>query len=67
MAQQKDGSFYNFLDSISGTENAVEQNKRIKEGQIAEDSREPTEAEVKAIDREIEQERVPGILRLRSL
>ncbi|KAL1869457.1 hypothetical protein VTK73DRAFT_3102 [Phialemonium thermophilum] len=34
-------------------QNAVEQNKRIKEAQFAEDSREPTEQEVEAIRQEL--------------
>lgn len=39
MPASADGTFYAMLDSIANTENAVEQNKRIKEAQFAEDSR----------------------------
>jgi hypothetical protein len=55
-----DKDMYDMLDSVADTDNAVEQNKRIKEAEFAEDSREPTEEEIKAIDRELEEERAQG-------
>lgn len=58
MPASADKSFYAMLDTIAATENAVEQNKRIKEAQIAEDSREPTKEEAEAIHREIEAEKL---------
>lgn len=45
------------LDSIAqsvGDEDAVQQNKRIKEEQFAQDSAEPDEAQTAAIHREVE-------------
>lgn len=58
MPESADGTFYAMLDSIAKTENAVEQNKRIKEAQFAEDSREPTKEEVEAIHREVEADKL---------
>ncbi len=52
MTAQKGQSSHQSFDSTSGTGNTVKQNKRIKEAQISEDSREPTEEEMKAIDEE---------------
>ena len=52
--------FYKFLDSVSQTQNAVQQNKEIKEAQFAEDAREPNEQEIQAIHRELESEREIG-------
>lgn len=49
--------FYALLDSIAqsvGDEDAVQQNKRIKEEQFAQDSAEPDEAQTAAIRREVE-------------
>lgn len=56
-AKQTQHGFYNMLDSIADTKDPVEQNKRIKEAQIAEDSREPTAEETKIIHQEVEKEK----------
>jgi hypothetical protein len=60
MPASQDESFYQMLDSVAdpnSNEDAVAQNKRIKEARIAEDAREPDAAEVEAIDRELEREK----------
>lgn len=70
MPAEKDANFYAFLDSIShvqGDEDAVQQNKRIKEGRFTEDSREPNTEEIKAIDRELEQGRKAEQARAKEL
>ncbi|KAI1121380.1 hypothetical protein F5Y10DRAFT_272129 [Nemania abortiva] len=57
MPASQDKKFYEMLDSIAetaGNEDAVQQNKRIKEAQIAEDSAEPNEEQIAAIHREVE-------------
>lgn len=56
MPASKDASFYKYLDSIANTkdEDAVQQNKRIKEAQFAQDSAEPNEEQIEAIRREVE-------------
>lgn len=63
MAPKDNTDFYKMLDSVAETtrdEDAIQQNKRIKEAQIAEDSREPTEAEIKAIRKELQEEKNHG-------
>lgn len=48
MPADKDSPFYHMLDSVAATtgdEDAIAQNKRIKEAEFAEDSREPTAQE----------------------
>jgi len=60
MPASDDANFYRMLDSIAKTTNAVEQNKRIKEAEFAEDSREPTEQEIAAIRQDLEKERESG-------
>lgn len=59
MPADEDKYFYDLLDSIAATgdEDAVAQNKRIKEAEFAEDSREPNEEETEAIRHELEEER----------
>lgn len=59
MPASNDKSFYSMLDSIANTkdEDAVQQNKRIKEAQFAEDSAEPNAEQVEAIRKELEEER----------
>ncbi len=60
MPASRDKRFYDMLDAIANTkgdEDAVQQNKRIKETAIAEDAREPTEAELAAIREELKRER----------
>ncbi|OAA63725.1 chromosome condensation protein [Niveomyces insectorum RCEF 264] len=60
MPAAEDADFYRMLDSIAETtrdENAIQQNKRIKEALVAEDSREPTEKEVEAIRKELQKEK----------
>jgi hypothetical protein len=60
MPASKDKRFYDMLGSIVHTnsnEDAVQKNKRIKEAAIAEDAREPTEAELDAIREELRKER----------
>ncbi|KAI0428744.1 hypothetical protein F5Y09DRAFT_343338 [Xylaria sp. FL1042] len=52
MPASDDKEFYTFLDSISQTADAVAQNKHIKEAQFAEDSAEPNEEQIKAIQRD---------------
>ncbi|KAI1740234.1 hypothetical protein F4680DRAFT_448429 [Xylaria scruposa] len=54
MPSSDDKEFYTFLESISQTEDAVAQNKRIKEAQFAEDNTEPDEKQIEAIRREVE-------------
>lgn len=57
MPASENRDFYALLDSIAqsvGDEDAVQQNKRIKEEQFAQDSAEPDEAQTAAIRREVE-------------
>lgn len=57
MPASEDRDFYALLDSIAqsvGDEDAVHQNKRIKEEQFAQDCAEPDEAQTAAIHREVE-------------
>lgn len=63
MPASADKAFYAMLDSIAkttGDEDAVQQNKRIKEAQFAEDSSEPNEEQTAAIRREVEAEKHRG-------
>ncbi len=56
MPASDDKSFYEMLNSIkasTGDEDAIRQNKRIKEAEFAEDSREPTAEEEKALKAEV--------------
>ncbi len=53
MSGNENQSFYSMLDSVSQTENAVQQNKKIKEAEFTEDSREPNEEEVEEIRHEL--------------
>lgn len=65
MPASKDKPFYDMLDSIAQTtrlENAVQQNKHIKEAEFAEDSREPNEAELAAIREELKKEKKSKIV-----
>ncbi|KAI4596748.1 hypothetical protein KJ359_005090 [Pestalotiopsis sp. 9143b] len=59
MPASDDKAFYEMLDSIANTgeEDAVQQNKRIKEAEFAADSAEPNEEQIAAIDRELEASR----------
>ncbi|KZF22003.1 hypothetical protein L228DRAFT_247614 [Xylona heveae TC161] len=60
MPAQDDKTFYSYLDSIAQTtkgEDAVSQNKRIKEAEFAEDSREPNEQEILQIKQALQRER----------
>lgn len=59
MPASDDETFYEMLDSIANTgeEDAVQQNKRIKEAEFAADSAEPNEEQIAAIDRELEASR----------
>lgn len=56
MPATDDKKFYEQLDSIAntGNEDVVQQNKRIKEAQFAEDSAEPNEEQIAAIVKEVE-------------
>ncbi|EQB43403.1 hypothetical protein CGLO_17941 [Colletotrichum gloeosporioides Cg-14] len=56
MPAQDDRAFYGMLDSIAntGNEDAVQQNKRIKEAEFAADATEPNEEQTAAIRREVE-------------
>lgn len=59
MPATKDKAFYDLLDSIADSTNngridAVQQNKRIKEAQLAEDSAEPNAEQLAYIHREVE-------------
>lgn len=56
MPAQDDRAFYDMLDSIANTgdEDAVQQNKRIKEAEFAADATEPNEEQTAAIRREVE-------------
>lgn len=59
MPASKDKPFYDMLDSIAQTtkdEDAVKQNKRIKEAEFAEDAREPNEADIEAIREELKKD-----------
>lgn len=60
MPADQDSAFYEFLDSIAdtGEEDAVQQNKRIKEAQFAEDSREPNAEEEEVIKKDVQESRV---------
>lgn len=65
MPASKDKAFYDLLDSIADSTNhgkvdAVQQNKRIKEAQIAEDSAEPNAEQLAYIHREVEDGRHHG-------
>lgn len=55
MPASNDEEFYEMLDSIANTgdEDAVQQNKRIKEAQFAEDCAEPNEEQTAAIRKEV--------------
>lgn len=56
MPASQDKLFYAMLDSIANTthgEDAIAQNKRIKEAEFAEDSREPTPEEVEILKAEV--------------
>lgn len=58
MPADKDKNFYDLLDSVAvttGDEDAIAQNKRIKEAEFAEDSREPTAEEEEELKRFVEQ------------
>ncbi len=60
MPADKDKNFYDLLDSVAvttGDEDAIAQNKRIKEAEFAEDSREPTAEEEEELKRFVEQNR----------
>lgn len=57
MTDESKQKFYQMMDSIAETANPIEQNKRIKEAEFAEDSREPTAKETAAIRQEIAGER----------
>ena len=59
MPVNADKAFYDMLDSIAqtGEEDAIQQNKRIKEAEFAEDSREPNPQEVEAIRKELQDEK----------
>ena len=59
MPAEVDKAFYEYLDKIANTgdEDAIAQNKRIKEAEFAEDSREPTAEEDKELRKYIEQVR----------
>ena len=57
MPADLDKGFYEMLDSIAETDDAVQQNKKIKEAQFAEDSREPNEEEIEAIRKELKEEK----------
>ena len=61
MPADRDKAFYDLLDSAAVTtsadEDAIAQNKRIKEAEFAEDSREPTEEEEREIRRFVEESR----------
>ncbi|KAF7536426.1 hypothetical protein G7054_g4557 [Neopestalotiopsis clavispora] len=56
MPASDDANFYKMLDSIANTgdEDAVQQNKRIKETEFAEDATEPNEEQTAAIRKEVE-------------
>ncbi|KAF0319969.1 hypothetical protein GQ607_012737 [Colletotrichum asianum] len=56
MPARNDKAFYDMLDSIANTgeEDAVQQNKRIKEAEFAADAAEPNEEQIAAIRREVE-------------
>ncbi|KAK8872364.1 hypothetical protein PGQ11_002878 [Apiospora arundinis] len=58
MPASADRRFYELLDSAvqttTGDEDAVQQNKRIKEAEFAADSAEPNEEQTAAIRREVE-------------
>jgi len=59
MPASKDKVFYDMLNSIAhlnGDEDAIQQNKRIKEAEFAEDIREPNETELEAIRKELAKE-----------
>lgn len=65
MPASKDKAFYDLLDSIAdstdhGKIDAVQQNKRIKEAQLAEDSAEPNAEQLAYIHREVEAGRYHG-------
>ncbi|KAI9878214.1 MAG: hypothetical protein M1830_001558 [Pleopsidium flavum] len=60
MPADKDKRFYDLLDSVAATtgdEDAIAQNKHIKEAEFAEDSREPTAEEEEELKRFVEQTR----------
>ena len=60
MPASKDKPFYDMLNSvahITGDEDAVQQNKRIKEAEIAEDAREPDEIELEFIRQALKREK----------
>ncbi|KAI9752116.1 MAG: hypothetical protein M4579_005754 [Chaenotheca gracillima] len=62
MPADNDRAFYKLLDSAAvttGDEDAVSQNKRIKEAEFAEDSREPNAQEEKALKQYVEETRHP--------
>lgn len=59
MPASKDKAFYDLLDSIADTTDhgkvdAVQQNKRIKEAEFAEDNSEPNAEQLAYIHREVE-------------
>lgn len=59
MPATKDKAFYDLLNSIADSTNhgkidAVQQNKRIKEAQLAEDSAQPNAEQLEYIHREVE-------------
>ncbi|KAI8275193.1 hypothetical protein K4K60_008839 [Colletotrichum sp. SAR11_57] len=64
MPAQDDKAFYDMLDSIAntGNEDAVQQNKRIKEAEFAADATEPNEEQTAAIRRETYKQRRESLL-----
>lgn len=60
MPASTEKAFYAMLDSIAettGEEDAIQQNKRIKEAQIAEDIAEPNAEQAAEIHRQVEAEK----------
>lgn len=60
-SEESKREFYQMMDSIAETADPVGQNKRIKEAEFAEDSREPTEEETEVIRQELAQEKTSGM------
>lgn len=56
MPASEDKNFYEMLNSVAKNkdEDAVQQNKRIKEAQFAEDNTEPNEEQTEAIRKAVE-------------
>lgn len=61
LTDQTKREFYQMMDSIAETADPIDQNKRIKEAEFAEDSREPNAEEVEAIRHELVEDKNHGM------